>query len=364
MTFAKPTHLSREQVAAFETEINAIRDEVMNHLGQRDVDHIRRMIRLCRVSEISGRALLHFGVGPISWVLGVLALANAKILDNMEIGHNVMHGQYDWTGDPTLNSQTFEWDIACDGEQWRHSHNVVHHTYTNILGKDRDFGYSLLRMSSEQRWKPRHRLQPLSNLLLALGFQYGVGSHDLEIGRYTHGAMPKAEFKTRLGRFISKTGKQWGKDYLLFPLLAWHSAPRVFLGNMAANLIRNLWTYLIIFCGHFTEGVAVYREQDTLNETRGDWYLRQITGSSNLSGGRWFHILSGHLSHQIEHHVFPDMPAHRYPEIAPKIEALCQKYGVFYNNGNLFKQYWTVMKRILVHSLPPKINPARPTAGA
>jgi hypothetical protein len=81
----------------------------------------------------------------------VLALANAKILDNMEIGHNVMHGQYDWTGDPALNSQTFEWDIACDGEQWRHSHNVTHHTYTNILGKDRDLGYSLLRMTDEQK---------------------------------------------------------------------------------------------------------------------------------------------------------------------------------------------------------------------
>jgi linoleoyl-CoA desaturase len=118
--------------------------------------------------------LLHFGVGPISWLAGVAALASAKILDNMEIGHNVMHGQYDWTGDPALNSQTYEWDIACDGESWRHSHNVVHHTYTNILGKDRDLGYSLLRMTPEQRWKPRHWLQPIANAMLAMGFQYGV----------------------------------------------------------------------------------------------------------------------------------------------------------------------------------------------
>ena len=125
-------------------------------------------------------------------------------------------------------------------------------------------------------------------------------------------------------------------------------------GNFAANLIRNLWTYVIIFCGHFTDGVAIYREEDTRNETRGDWYLRQLSGSSNLTGGRFFHIMSGHLSHQIEHHLFPDMPAHRYPEVAPKIQALCEKYGLFYNTGGLFKQYLSVMKRILTHTLPPR----------
>jgi NADPH-dependent stearoyl-CoA 9-desaturase len=354
MSFANPNPLSREQTAAFEQEITAIKNSVMNNLGQADVDHMRRMMRISRASEVGGRALLHFGLGPVSWVMGTLALASAKILDNMEIGHNVMHGQYDWTGDPALNSQKFEWDIACDGEQWRHSHNVMHHTYTNILGKDRDLGYSLLRMTPEQRWKPRHCFQPVANLMLATLFQYGVGSHDLEYGRYKHGGMPKAEFKSRLDRFLSKVGKQWFKDYLLFPLLALWSAPRVLAGNLCANLIRNLWTYVVIFCGHFTEGVAIYKESDTVNETQGDWYIRQLQGSSNLEGGRFFHIMTGHLSHQIEHHIFPDMPAHRYPEVAPKIKALCQKYDLFYNTGSLLKQYSTVMKRILTYTLPPK----------
>jgi linoleoyl-CoA desaturase len=201
-------------------------------------------------------------------------------------------------------------------------------------------------------------MQPLANLGLALGFQYGVGSHDLELGRYKHGAVPKPVFKARLNAFVSKVGKQWFKDYLLFPALALWSAPRVLAGNFAANLIRNLWTYVVIFCGHFTEHVTIYRQEDCLNETRGDWYLRQLAGSSNLTGGRWFHILTGHLSHQIEHHLFPDMPAHRYAEIAPEIQAVCRKYGLRYNTGGLFKQYLTVMKRILVNTLPPKLATA------
>ena len=82
------------------------------------------------------------------------ALSLSKILDNMEIGHNVMHGQYDWMRDPALNSKMFEWDTACPGDQWRHSHNYMHHTYTNILGKDRDIGYGVLRMDESQKWNP------------------------------------------------------------------------------------------------------------------------------------------------------------------------------------------------------------------
>ncbi len=85
----------------------------------------------------------------------------------MEIGHNVMHGQYDWMNDPALDSQTYEWDNVCTGDQWRHSHNYMHHTYTNILGKDKDVGYGLLRVADEQHWRPKHLIQPISNVALS-----------------------------------------------------------------------------------------------------------------------------------------------------------------------------------------------------
>lgn len=354
MNFSRPIKLPPEQIANFEAEIDAIREEEMAKVGQKDVQYIRKVIRICRASEITGRALLHFGVGPISWFLGVFALATSKILDNMEIGHNVMHGQYDWTGDPALNSQKFEWDIAADGDQWRHSHNVMHHNHTNILGKDRDFGYAILRLTDEQKWKPRHRYQPFVNLMLALNFQYAVGSNDVPFARYKYGKITKQEYKSYLDKFLKKVGMHTLKDYVFFPLLALWSAPRVLLGNMAANLIRNVWTYAIIFCGHFTDGVALYRQEDTVNETRGEWYIRQLSGSSNIEGSRLFHIMSGHLSHQIEHHLFPDMPAHHYPLVAPRIKALCEKYGLRYNTGNLFNQFATVIRRIHKYSKPSK----------
>ena len=38
------------------------------------------------------------------------------------------------------------------------------------------------------------------------------------------------------------------------------------------------------------------------------------------------HLMTGNLSHQIEHHLFPDLPSNRYAEIAPRVEALFDKY--------------------------------------
>ena len=144
---------------------------------------------------------------------------------------------------------------------------------------------------------------------------------------------------------------------MLFPALAFWQWPRVLLGNLVANLIRNLWTNAIIFCGHFTEEVQTYTPREVANETRGQWYLRQIQGSSNLEGSRLFHVLTGQLSHQIEHHLFPDLPAPRYAEIAPRVRDICARYGVHYNSGGFWKQYAGVSGRIVKHAWPVGRSP-------
>ena len=111
------------------------------------------------------------------------------------------------------------------------------------------------------------------------------------------------------------------------PLLAGPFAPRVLAGNLIANVMRNLWSFTVIFCGHFPAGTRFYSEAEVANESRGGWYMRQLIGSANLTGGKLFHILSGHLSHQIEHHLFPDLPAPRYPEIAPRCASPARATG-------------------------------------
>ena len=320
--------LTPEQADAFGRELDAIRDRVMADLGEQDADYIRRVIKTQRALEVGGRALLFL---PPAWLLGTAMLGVSKILDNMEIGHNIMHGQYDWMRDPSISGRDFEWDTACPADQWRHSHNYMHHTHTNIVGMDRDIGYGILRMSEDQPWHPYFLGNPVYAFLLMVLFQYGVALHELETERIRSGEIRVRDKRETLRAIWKKTRRQTLKDYVAFPLLAGPFAPFVLAGNLSANLMRNVWSYMIIFCGHFPDGTQEFTVEETKDESRGMWYFRQVLGSANLTGGKIFHLLSGNLSHQIEHHLFPDMPARRYSEIAPEVQEICERYGIPYN---------------------------------
>ncbi len=343
--------LTPGQLDEFGAEMDAIRARLLADLGEEDAAYIRSVVKAQRGFEIAGRALFYV---PPAWPLAVAALSVSKILDNMEIGHNVMHGQYDWMGDPGLNSRMYEWDTVCPSEQWKYSHNFIHHTYTNILGKDRDIGYGILRMDEDQKWRPYYLGNPLYATLLMIFFEWGVLLHDLEVEEIAAGRRTWADTKHLHRGMIRKVRNQTLKDYVLFPALTGPLFVPTLLGNVTANLVRNVWTFGIIFCGHFPAGVATFSEEETENESRGQWYYRQLLGSANITGGKLFHVMTGNLSHQIEHHLFPDIPARRYPQIAPEVKAICDKYGLAYNAGPLSRQLGSVAKKICRLALPGK----------
>jgi NADPH-dependent stearoyl-CoA 9-desaturase len=349
--------LTAEELDRFGAELDALRDRTVSQLGDQDVGYIRRVIRTMRSLELLGRALLLVGWFPPAWVLGTLCLGISKIIDNMEVGHNVIHGQYDWTGDPQLMGQTYEWDIVGTAANWRHTHNFRHHTYTNVRGMDDDIGYGLLRIFPEQRWRPIYLAQPVVAVLFALLFEWGVAIQALRLGRWFSGRISTANMAREFKPVGRKMSRQLIKDYVLWPLLAGPFYLPVLLGNVCANVMRNLWTYTIIFCGHFTADAETFPKSVLRNETRGHWYLRQLRGSSNLSGGRLLHFMSGNLSHQIEHHFYPNVPSCRYADMAIEVRQICARYGQHYNTGSLPKQFGQVVWRILRHALPSR--PAR-----
>ncbi|RYY80932.1 MAG: acyl-CoA desaturase [Moraxellaceae bacterium] len=351
--------LNTAELDMLAVELDALRQHTLADLGEDDAKYIRKIVSSVRYTAMAGRGLLFLGWFPPAWLAGTSLLGIAKILENMELGHNVMHGQYDWMNDSALQGKSYEWDNVGTSDNWRKTHNFKHHTYTNVKGMDDDIGYGLLRIFPEQRWRPFYLGQPLYALTLALLFQWGVGIQDLEIGKYLQGKMSKQEFQQRWQPTKQKIIKQLFKDYVFFPAIAGPAALPVFLGNLAANGIRNLWTFSIIFCGHFTEDAEIFPKSVVDNESRGHWYYRQIRGSSNLTGGKLLHLLSGNLSHQIEHHLFPDIPAHRYAELAPKVQAICTRYGIHYNTGSFRKQFGQVLGRIFRHSLPSQPTMAR-----
>jgi NADPH-dependent stearoyl-CoA 9-desaturase len=357
--------LTPEQLEQLGREFDAIHDEVYNDLGDRDARYIRSTIALHRRLVLAARAALLFSRRRPAWLAGTAMLSLAKILENMELGHNILHGQWDWMNDPDINSQAWDWDTASPADAWKHSHNYEHHTFTNIRGKDRDLGYEIMRIDPHQRWHPIYVLQPLYNLLLMGFFEWGVAMHDLNTDAIRSGEKPREQVIEELKAIGLKARRQIVKDYVAFPALSaavegargGQQAARAtfkttFWADFWANIVRNVWSHSIIFCGHFPDQTYTFGQHEVENESRGAWYVRQLLGAANIDGGPLFHLLSGNLSFQVEHHLYPDLPSSRYAEIAPRVRDVCRRYGLPYNTGPFHRQLGTVHRTILRLAFP------------
>jgi fatty acid desaturase len=391
------TRLSDEQIEAIGKEFDELHDQVFEDLGDRDAKYILGIIDLHRRLALLGRVMLVASRYRPMWLAGTATLSLAKILENMEIGHNVMHGQWDWMNHPVINSSS--WD-----------------TYTNIRGLDRDLGYEIMRIDPHQKWHPVYLFQPIYNLVLAAFFEWGVAVHDLNFEAIKSGDKSKAKVRRELKGMAGKARTQITKDYIAFPVLsglintgidfalaaagvertpvqprklsrrekarvkatsalakARRNTPAQKYGligqlierksfrqpfkstlsaDFVSNIVRNVWAYAIIFCGHFPDQTYTFSQDETEDETRGQRHVRQLLGAANIEGGPLFHVISGNLGYQVEHHLYPDMPSTRYGEIAPRVREICERYELPYNTGPFSKQLGGVQRTILRLAFP------------
>ncbi|CAM3051385.1 fatty acid desaturase family protein [Williamsia muralis] len=345
-------HLTEADVDALGAELDAIRRDIEESRGEADARYIRRAIAIQRGLAVGGRAMLFASNKKPAWAAGTVMLGLAKIIENMELGHNVMHGQWDWMNDPEIHSSSWEWDTTCPSSQWKHSHNFIHHKYTNIVGMDDDVGYGILRVTRDQPWEWWNIGNPVYNLVLGTFFEYGVALHHVETEKVRKREKSLREVGRDLRVIGRKVGKQAAKDYLIFPALSGPNWKHTIAANVTANFIRNYWTYAVIFCGHFPDGAEKFTVQEYENEDQARWYLRQMLGSANFRAGTLMRFMSGNLSHQIEHHLFPDLPSNRYEEIGVRVRELCDKYDLPYTTGTLWHQYMLTFRTIAKLALP------------
>jgi fatty acid desaturase len=126
------------------------------------------------------------------------------------------------------------------------------------------------------------------------------------------------------------------------------------LANLVAAGFRNGWAYIVIVCGHFVDGAEKFTPAAVENETKGEWYLRQMLGTANFNAGPVMRLMSGNLCYQIEHHLFPDLPSNRHPEIAARVQAILAEYDLPYTTGPLIRQFWHTVRTICKLSVPDR----------
>ncbi|MCX8563317.1 acyl-CoA desaturase [Mycolicibacterium mucogenicum] len=347
---AEYAHLSVADLDALGAALDDIRRDVENSRGASDRAYIVRTIVFQRCLELSARLVIAVSRGKVGSTLGTTALATAKAIENMELGHNICHGQWDWMNDPEIHSSTWEWDMAGVSAHWRYAHNYRHHVFTNVIGMDDDLGYGIMRVTPDQPWGPGNLLQPLRNILLAAMFEWGIALQGWESGQ--RAAATGAEKSAHTRALIRKIARQAGKDYLFFPALSVRRWRRTITANAVANLVRNVWAYVVICCGHFADGTQKFTPAALAGETKPEWYLRQMLGTANFHAGPVLAFLSGNLCYQIEHHLFPDLPSNRYAQIAVQVQAVCARFGLPYTTGPLALQYLRTLRTIFTLALP------------
>ncbi len=351
-------HLTDADIENLAFELDAIRLDIEDSLGERDARYIRRTIAAQRAIEVAGRLLLAGSSKRSTWWAGTVTLGLAKIIENMEIGHNVMHGQWNWMNDPEIHSTTWEWDMNAVSKHWVSAHNAQHHKYTNILGMDDDVGYFILRVTRDQPWEPHNIGNLLFGILLSLGFEWGIGLQTIDVEKIFK-AGPERDFTLeQLREFSTKVSGQLVKDYVALPALTSLSPAATYKStlkaNVMANVIRNIWASAVIFNGHFPDGAEKFTETDMAGESKGEWYLRQMLGSANFEAGPVLRFMSGNLCHQIEHHLYPDLPSNRLHEVSLRVRAVCDKYDLPYTTDSFAMQCVKTWRTLAKLSLPNK----------
>lgn len=341
-----------ERLASFGLAMDAIRRDADASLGDEDVAHLHRMRTLSSRLEKVGRTLIALGFDPLSYGIGLAALFGHKQLETTEIGHTVLHGAYDRLDvDARFKSDHFVWRFCVDETSWRAEHNIRHHQYTNVAGRDPDLRFGPVRLSARVPFEPRHRLQPYSAILTWPFFDLAIHLHATGmLDLYFHGLEAPEVLRDREPATVAKAKKAaldkfvryYGREFVFFPMLAGPFFAKVVVGNLVTELARNLYTAITIYCGHI--GTHDYPE-GTKPNGRAEWYAMQVESAHDFEVPLALSILCGGLDRQIEHHCFPRLPPNRLREIAPKVREVCEDHGVTYRSASWPK----TLARALAH---------------
>jgi fatty acid desaturase len=342
---------------AFAHELDAIRARAERDLGPGDLAHLRHVERWGRALSLAGYATAWVAPNPISPVL--LGIANASRWTI--VAHHVLHKGYDKVPGvpPRLTSSGFaagsrrliDWLDWILPEAWKLEHNMLHHFHTGET-TDPDLVEENASLVRNADWPLAAKLGVVGFYALTWKFTYYAPNTFQTMRRSkrrkSHAAQTAGESETYLAAwdFRTEEGRAfWRQCVLPYGLTRFGAIPlcfaplgtlavfNVWLNTLGAELVANLHSFLVIAPNH--AGEDLYRFEGSPRD-RGEFYLRQVLGSANYETGNGVRdFLYGYLNYQIEHHLFPDLPASAYARIQPEVQAVCERHGVPYVQESL-----------------------------
>ncbi len=351
--------LSAQDVENFTQEIMALRRATNERLSLDDFKHLQKIERWGKLSTLAGYGTAWMIPNPVSAFL----MAQGNVTRWTTIAHHVLHKGYDKIdGVPERYTSTgfahgfrrlLDWNDWILPDAWNNEHNRLHH-YNLGEAADPDqveLNLEWLRTSTlpmpvryaivglfAATWKPVYYAP---NTLKHLR-----SNKNNVLGEERHSAaLSQLALWNPLNPFARDL---WLKCFLpyimvkfvLIPMLFIPLGPiaviNVWINTLLAEIIANLHSFLVIVPNHVGDDILLFEEA---SNTKDEFFLRQITGSTNFkTGGDFNDFLHGWLNYQIEHHLWPDLPASQYQRLQPQVKALCEKYGIPYVQESVWKR--------------------------
>ncbi|AXI04699.1 fatty acid desaturase [Aquirhabdus parva] len=350
-------------------DLQQLYDETRAKVGQEDIDHIEKIAAYSNAIKARSRELLQKGGKPDAFKRGVTLAVLHTLLEFAELGHNIMHGTYDnLPNAKRFHSDQWVWDFITDPDEWKIMHHQNHHPFTNIIDKDHDIGYSMIRMFAGQNWYGHHALQPLALGALALPNYF--------FSMYTASSAARVEERPALGlktfeRAFKLLGKHARRNYIQEPLAAGSRFLHTVVGNYLGIVLGYDLIILMLMLEHHAHNVQVFVDPGP-GESRDEYFRRQLLATSNFiptsaidsylksildeevdfPNPPDFEVFYGGLSTHLEHHLFPDLPCNRQREIVPQVQAICAAHGLPYNIVPFEEAIPNVIKRLIKWAVP------------
>ena len=268
----------------------------------------------------------------------IMGVALAGI--GFSVSHDALHGAY--SHNPKINAAIgFSFDLlGANGYMWKITHNVIHHTYTNIHGIDEDLEVTpLLRLSPLAKHRPFQRFQhlyaPLAYSMSTLNWVFWK-DFDLfsrkNLGPYLNKKHSAGQIALMVASKLFLVSWMIVLPFLVVDVAWW----QFLIGFLTVHLVGGTILGVVFQLAHVVEQTA-HPVPDDLGKMPNGWLVHEMLTTANFCvGNRWMTWYVGGLNHQIEHHLFPKTCSVHYRNIAPIVKEVAEKHGLPYYNNPTF----------------------------
>jgi fatty acid desaturase len=370
----------------FSAEVEALRREAFATLGSQDLAHLVRTERVGRLASLVGYLTAWIAPNPISAFCLSLGICTRWLM-----AHHILHKGYDRVpGVPARYTSKYfargwrrfiDWFDWIHPTAWDHEHNTLHHYNT---GEEADPDVVERYLEYLRALKIPYFVKRTFIALTAMTWKFTYYAPNTTSvldptfrKRLRHEHIGFISFKNIFDFRNKSVRALWARCYLpyasfnfvlvplLFSPLGEWAVLSVFLNRLLAEVFANVHSFLVVAPNHSADDLYRF---DFHYQGKEQFYVTQVLGSANYHCGTEFtDYMSIWLNYQIEHHLFPDLPMTKYREIQPKVEALCEKYGLPYVQESIWKRVGrlvdvcigkTTMKRL--SAFPRSLEGANP----